>query len=1441
MDSILLKDKPSCFLIGNTSLLIKCCDLLIEEKWIISGIISFDSSVINYAIKKNIPLKNKLESINSFLSSVQFDYLFSIVNEIILDKTILNLPLKLSVNYHDSLLPAGAGVFSTTWALIQEEKEHGISWHIIDEGIDTGDILIQKKIRIDKNESSISLNARCYQTAIESFPELLHRLQSETINPIKQDFIKRTYFSFNKRPTNLGILDFSDSEFHFEAFLNALDFGENIDNNFCTPKIFLANNYYIPIDYSFKNSQKNTKNGSIEKATLKEIDVKVAGKVLSIKGMTTIDGEIIELEKLIKEFNLRQGKVFPIPDSQDVTKLHFLYEKIIGKEAYWIQKLSNLNFVDFPFVNNEKSANEKYTTLKYELSVELLKYCKQINKAGTEINLFSLLLLYISRLLDNTEFDIWYKINSEYSNYPNMFSPFVPLGCKFEQKSSLVKNLELSNKYIRQTIDKNTFARDVYTRIKILRETEIKGLVKKIPFFIGQIQSLEEFEPVLEIGWGILISIKTSALYLVYNKSERNTTLAEKFFHHFSVFTQNIIKKANNIFCEVPLISELEKERKLFLWNQQKENYPENICIQELIEDWAEKIPKEIAIVQNEKKISYGELNQKANKIASYLIKEGIHRGDKIGVMMDRSINIIVSYIGILKTGAAYVPLDTNLPVSRLNYMIEVSEIKTIIVDGDKNRSFNNLNIGLFSDIINRPTIEFTAFPKYSSNDLAYIKFTSGSTGQPKGVMITQKNVVAFLFSYKPVVNLNEKRIGTCVAPLSFDTSVEEVYSCLCFGGTVHIMMTEQTLDLEYFAKYLVDKKINVSYIIPEFVQGIGKYLKNEDVVSLKTLITGLHPKKNKIFKPFFELKSKVLILNAYGPTEVTYGSSAYQVNGNENPLENTPIGKPFPNYNTYVADSNMQLLPDYIPGELLIGGIGLSRGYINKPEITKLKFVDFEYENFKTQVYKSGDVVYSVPSGNIHFVGRNDDQVKIKGYRIEISEIEEALKSNKNVETSIVIKRKGKKSHEQLIAYVKLQRKNNNATIQLRNFLQDKIPGYMIPSFIISLDLVPYFPNGKINYSLLPEPADYKKANNVNIKNPESATEEILKQIFEEYLDVEKISVEDNYFELGGDSLTAVHIMQKIEEIFGMKIPISMLYKYSSIRKLSNEITDQSINSKVSSIIPIKEQGSKDPVFFIHNMVGSVLGYKDIIKNIDNQYPVYGIQSNYNEDIIDENDGIEKLSAIYIKNILHLVKHKSVVLIGFSFGGVVAFEMARQLLKLGYKTRLIAVDTNMSFYYKKMFPIRYFSILIYNWLAWVIPYFIKSVSTSFKTKNHKPLLSSVNRILFEIQYFLIKRKAQMRELIQKEPLIENKNVSRKLARNYYPGIYSEKVFLIQCKGEVEGAILNKTKTNLFRRYVKGEILVEQVDTIHEEMLNEPFVDEITEKINSFLLIDTKS
>lgn len=861
---------------------------------------------------------------------------------------------------------------------------------------------------------------------------------------------------------------------------------------------------------------------------------------------------------------------------------------------------------------------------------------------------------------------------------------------------------------------------------------------------------------------------------------------------------------------------------------------PQNLCIHNLIDYWIDKTPNSIAIVNKNQNITYKQLYDKSLKVTKYLITNGINSDDKVGTFMNRSIETIITFIGILRSGAAYVPLDPLLPQSRLEYMILDSEVKMIICDNNVISS-EITTIDYFAVIDNSYDLNIQVH-NIPEDNLAYIKYTSGSTGKPKGVMITHKNIVGFLYSYQPVVNIKGTRIGTCVAPLNFDTSIEEIYSCICFGGTVHLMDLEQMSDFEYFAEYIVNNNINVSYIIPDFLDEIGKYLKKYTKIPLQTLITGLHAKKNRIFKNFLEFEH-LTILNAYGPTEVTYGSTAYQVNGTEEDENYTPIGMPFPNYQSYVVDSQMQLLPDLIPGEHLIGGVGLSSGYINKPENTKKHFINIVLNGVKTKVYRSGDLVCWSPDGNLQFLGRKDNQVKINGYRIEISEIEYAINKISYVHESIVVRYEQKNMHDKLIAYIVLKKGIDSTGKDIKDELKNIIPNYMIPTLINIINIIPRFPNGKINYKLLEESNLNTNLNRLHLLPPKTKTEKILKKIFEENLKTGEISVSDNFFEVGGDSLTAIRIIIQIEDALDQKIPLSYIYSFPTIRILAHELDKNSDNiDKI--ILNIRQGDNQFPVFFVHSLDGSVLTYRHIINNLNDKFKIFGLQTDYDEDSRIQNTDIVNIAKGYIDELLKNVNNDNIIaLVGYSFGGILAFEMASQLEKLGYITKLVMVDSRMDSFYKKKYPNKFKIISGLNFIKWIFIYSCKYIYRYIKTNDKDVLRKYIARIRFEI--FKTAKRSMQPVFIDPqygEDINKTMQKSLKLADDYEPKFYAGNTLLIKCTDEVNGRIILKSRSNFLSKFKKGKLIIERIEALHSNVKDDKYAKHVAQHINKFLI-----
>jgi surfactin family lipopeptide synthetase C len=648
---------------------------------------------------------------------------------------------------------------------------------------------------------------------------------------------------------------------------------------------------------------------------------------------------------------------------------------------------------------------------------------------------------------------------------------------------------------------------------------------------------------------------------IIYDRRRFDEAAIIRMLGHMKTILEGMAAHPRQLLSELPLMEDAERHQVLIEWNDRKAAYPQDKCIHQLFEEWADRTPEEMAVVFEGQHITYGELNAQANRLAHSLIRQGVGPETTVGICMDRSLDMIVGITGILKAGGAYVPLDPLYPKERLAFMLEDSQALILLTERTLKTVFPDLHIPvLYFDAICGHTIqEMDTNPEraLSSENLAYIIYTSGSTGTPKGVMISHRNVVGFLHAYKKVTLDGPRRIGTSVATFSFDTSVEEIFSNLCFGGTLHIIRPENSTNVEYFARYLVDHRITTTYILPDFLSGVAHHLKKmRDWMNLKCVITGLAPKKERVLQSIRDVSDLIRVLNAYGPTEVTYGATAFDFLSATDPDRDVPIGVPFPNYEVYLLDSSGQPVPVGLTGHLLIGGVGLARGYHNRAELTAEMFIPNPFgDEPGARLYRTGDVCRYLPDGNIDFLGRRDHQVKIRGFRIETGEVESVLGQHPAVQKAIVLVREDQAGDKRLVAYLVPKRGVDPTVSTIRGFLKEKIPDYMVPSVFVSLDSLPMTPSGKLDRHALPAPDLSRPELEEAFVPPRTPIEKAVVGIWAEVLGLEHIGVHDNFFELGGHSLLAIQVVSRLGKAFHVKLPLRSFFETPTVEKLSDLI----------------------------------------------------------------------------------------------------------------------------------------------------------------------------------------------------------------------------------------------------------------------------------------------
>ena len=640
----------------------------------------------------------------------------------------------------------------------------------------------------------------------------------------------------------------------------------------------------------------------------------------------------------------------------------------------------------------------------------------------------------------------------------------------------------------------------------------------------------------------------------------------ESFIKQFAKHYENILLYILDMpKCKISDISILdidEKNQILLEFNNKKLNYSNEKTIIELFDEQVKKHPNNIAVSIDNIKYTYKELNKKANSLAIQLIKQNIKSKDVVGVLLTRSVELIVSILAILKCNATYMPLSSSYPEDRLNYMIKNSKSKLIITNTNLKKKITNTNYYILDSIKHLHNVKKSIDTKYgNSSDIAYIIYTSGSTGRPKGVQITNNNLNNFINNFnKYFKNVTSEDRFLSSTNISFDVSIFEIFMPLLNGSTLVLYHDELIKDIIDYCNYIVENKITALYIPPNILNEVYYVLKDKENISINKLLVGVEAIKKKTLNKYFSLNPNMRIINGYGPSETTICCTALNYIQDTNSIEEVvSIGKPLYNNNIYILGNDMQMLPIGVIGELYITGDGVGSGYIYNNDETSKNFIDNTYDNLSEKMYKTGDLGKWNTDGTISLIGRKDSQVKISGYRIELKEIDNVIMQYPDIEKSIsiVIDYENKK---RISSYYVGSRDISN--IELKSYLSKKLPFYMVPSDITQLKAFPITSNGKIDTKQLPKSLLYNTiSEKSNYIAPSNNLERQIAEIFENLLSISPIGIDDNFFKLGGDSLLAINLQI---ELLKKKINVtySDIFMNPTVRELCNKIASNSFNA---------------------------------------------------------------------------------------------------------------------------------------------------------------------------------------------------------------------------------------------------------------------------------------
>ena len=983
---------------------------------------------------------------------------------------------------------------------------------------------------------------------------------------------------------------------------------------------------------------------------------------------------------------------------------------------------------------------------------------------------------------------------------------------------------------------------------------QVMFVLQNTPERVKQVPGLTEESVQLEAEtakFDLLLSVteKDGTLVCSWNYSTDlfDAGTIERMTAHFQTLLEGIVDNPQQPIAQLPLLPSNEREQ-LAEWNDTYTEYPRDKCIHSLFEEQVERTPNAVAVVFEEQQLTYRELNERANKLAHYLQKLGVKPDELVGICVERSIEMVVGLLAILKAGGAYLPIDPGYPQERIGFMLSDSQLSVILTQSHLSDRLPELEI---EQVV--LDLDWAKIERCSQNNLAstatpentaYTIYTSGSTGKPKGAVVRHKGVNRLVLN-TDYVQIDSTDVIAQVSNCSFDAATFEIWGALLNGASLAIISQDIALSPQKFATCVKEQGLTVMFLTTALFNQISAEMPTAFQTMRYVLFGGEAADPSSVKKVLLHGAPENL-LNVYGPTENTTFSTWYRIEDISAGATTIPIGRAIANTQVYILDTHLQPVPIGIPGELYIGGDGLAKGYFDRQSLTNERFIPnpfslsnehltFNNNNYASSVsstssarlYKTGDLGRYLPDGNIEFIGRKDFQVKIRGFRIELGEIESALAQHPDIQETIAIAREDNPGDKRLVAYVVAQPELNSS--DLRYWMQERLPNYMMPSAFVFLDTLPLTPNGKVDRRALPAPDASNTQLDTDFVPPSNPTEETLATIWTDILGIDRVGIHDNFFELGGHSLLALRLFAKIEQAFGRAFSLATLFEAPTIKDLANIIDRKQSLAAGSCLVPIQPKGSKTPLFLLHARGTSVLVYRDLVNYLGTERPIYGVQPqglNGEEEVLTT---AKEMAAYYIQEIQKIQPIGPYLLGGYSFGGELAFEMSRQLHEQGEKVdKLILLDSNAANSYKRL-PFRQRTIIHFNnllekkhnyiiekvpdWAKWLrddSQYNFQKLSVKVLQKLNLPLPLKLHSVFIEDR---------------------NERARGKHLAQFYPG----KVTLMRTEKSFGGVGLQRDEYLGWKDLTGQEIDLYSVPGHHFSMLEEPYVQQLAKAVKSCL------
>ena len=760
----------------------------------------------------------------------------------------------------------------------------------------------------------------------------------------------------------------------------------------------------------------------------------------------------------------------------------------------------------------------------------------------------------------------------------------------------------------------------------------------------------------------------------------------DRMLRHYGVLLAAAVAAPDTPVYELPIVDAAERHRTLVEWNDTDAGYPEQATIHGLIEAQVRQRPDSVAIEYAgdgaRATMTYRELDRQANRVAHALLAAGVKPDDRVAVCLERSLDIVVATLGVLKSGGAYLPIDPHYPDDRIEFMVQDAGATLVLIEERARARLGGLLRGTqliaVGDAVRSGASDESPGVAVSPRSMAYVIYTSGSTGRPKGVMVEHRNVTRLLVNDRNLFDFDETDVWTVFHSFAFDFSVWELYGALVFGGRAIVVPLAVAQSPTDFLALLEQSGTTVLNQVPSAFYGLmDEAVLRRPTLAVRYVIFGGEALKPALLRPWHEAWPSCRLINMFGITETTVHVTYKEISDDEIAAGVSNIGRAIPTLTAYVLDDWLQPVPVGVTGEICVGGLGVARGYLNRPELSSERFVPDPFGRGE-RLYRSGDLGRLLPNGEMEYLGRRDHQVKLRGHRIELGEIESALTQHLGVAEAVVVVREDVPGDQRLVAYVVATGNPVPAIAELRDWVRRTLPDVMVPAAVMFLDRFPLTSNGKVDRKALPALVG-GLPDGLTYQSPRSTIEHEVAQIFERLLNPGRpIGAFDDFFESGGHSLLAIQMIAEIERVRGQRVPLAWLFASSTVASLAARLGESMMAEQEPPLIALHAEGSGPPVAYVHGDWTGGGWYSRRLAAMAVPDSPFFVLPTIGADDETEPWTIEGMAARHVAELRKVQPGGPYRLVGFCVGGIVAYEMARQLRAAGERVdRLVVIDSS--------------------------------------------------------------------------------------------------------------------------------------------------------------------